>query len=249
MKGRENMNIISAIATKNKCYQQGITITPKGLMLHSIGVAQPSAKAMANAFNTYQPNGSSVCVHGFIGADGDVYQTLPWNYKAWHSGGTANSTHIGVEMTEPASIKYTGGASWTDTNSEKTKAHVLATYNTAVELFAYLCKTYNLDPTADGVIISHSEGYKRGVASNHGDVEHIWNKFGLTMDGFRKAVKAKMAENKAKTEQDEAIEFCKQYGIMNGYSKTDFGEKDPLTRGQFAIVIKRLAEKGYITVK
>lgn len=192
------MKIIEAYATKNKCYQVAEKIKVKGLMLHSIGVPQPSAKVMANQFNQYQPNGVSVCVHAFIGADGNVYQILPWEHRSWHCGDAANSTHIGVEMTEPATIKYTGGASWVETSDGKnTKKHVIATYNTAVELFAFLCKKYNLDPMKDGVIISHSEGYKRGIASNHGDVEHIWKKFGLTMDGFRKAVKNKMAENNA----------------------------------------------------
>ena len=28
----------------------------------------------------------------------------------WHGGGSSNNTHIGVEMCEPACIKYTGGA-------------------------------------------------------------------------------------------------------------------------------------------
>lgn len=57
-----------------------------------------------------------------------------------------------------------------------------------------LCKEYDLDPLADGVIISHAEGHKRGIASNHGDPEHLWNQLGMgyTMDGFRKAVKDAM---------------------------------------------------------
>ncbi len=40
---------------------------------------------------------------------------------------------------------------------------------------------------ADGVIISHAEGYKRKIASNHGDPEHLWRGLGLnyTMDTFR----------------------------------------------------------------
>lgn len=41
------------------------------------------------------------------------------------------------------------------------------TYEAAVELFAMLCKQYNLNPTADGVIVSHREGHSRGIASNH----------------------------------------------------------------------------------
>lgn len=62
----------------------------------------------------------------------------------------------------------------------------------AVELFAYLCKQYNLNPLSDGVIISHSEGHKRGIASNHGDVEHLWGKYGLTMEQFRQDIKSLM---------------------------------------------------------
>ena len=64
----------------------------------------------------------------------------------------------------------------------------------AVELFAMLCSSYDLDPLADGVIISHREGHARGVASNHGDPEHLWTQLGMgyTMDGFRSDVKAAM---------------------------------------------------------
>ena len=125
--------------------------------------------------------------------DGDVYQLLPWDFRGWHCGGGANNTHIGVEMTEPATIRYTGGSKWTETgDGENTKNHVLATYKYAVELFAYLCSQYNLDPLADGVVISHSEGCRRGIASNHGDVEHLWSKFGLTMAQFRKDIKTVM---------------------------------------------------------
>ena len=43
------------------------------------------------------------------------------------------------------------------------------TYEAAVELFAMLCKQYKLNPTADGVIVSHREGHSRGIASNHGE--------------------------------------------------------------------------------
>jgi len=74
------------------------------------------------------------------------------------------------------------------------KAVVKKTYEAAVELFAMLCKKYSLNPLADGAIISHREGHSRGIASNHGDPEHLWAQLdmGYTMDGFRKAVKAAM---------------------------------------------------------
>ena len=186
------MNIAKSILTKNPCYKAGKTITVKGLMLHSIGCPQPSAEKLINSWNTASAN---VCVHGFIdGNTGGVYQTLPWNYRGWHCGSTANGTHISIEMCEPDCIKYTSGANFTCSDKTKAKAIVDRTYKSAVELFAYLCEEYALNPLGDGVILSHSEGYKRGVASNHGDPEHLWKglKLPYTMNGFRQDVKAAM---------------------------------------------------------
>ena len=36
-----SINIVEAFATKNKCYQAATPLTPRGIMLHSIGVPQP----------------------------------------------------------------------------------------------------------------------------------------------------------------------------------------------------------------
>ena len=191
------MKIVKSIMTKNPCYKANKEIAVKGLMLHSVGCPQPKASVFINQFNksTYD----RACVHGFIdGNDGVIYQTLPWNHRGWHSGkgtkGSANNTHIGVEMCEPAYIKYTSGSSFTVTDKEKAQECVKKTYKSAVELFAYLCKAYKLNPLKDGVIISHKEGCARGIASNHGDPEHLWKGVGLsyTMDKFRKDVKKAM---------------------------------------------------------
>ena len=59
-------------------------------------------------------------------------------------------------------------------------------------LFSDLCKLSHLDPQADGVVLCHSEGYARGIASNHADVLHWWRKFGVSMDNFRRDVAEKM---------------------------------------------------------
>lgn len=198
-----SINIVKAFATKNKCYRMATPLTPQGIMLHSIGVPQPNAAVMARSYNQYQPGGQSVCVHGFIQRDGTYYQTLPYTMRAWHCGGAANATHIGIEMTEPASIVYTGhGAEWRDLNPAATEAHVRGTYAAAVELFAQLCTQYAFDPLEDGVIISHAEGAARGIASAHADPTHLWRVFGLTMDGFRADVAAKMAAGNTDEEDD-----------------------------------------------
>lgn len=197
------INIIESLATNNKCYQAAIPLYPQGIMLHSIGCPQPNASVMARNFNQYRPNGQSVCVHAFVQRDGTVYQTLPWTVQAWHCGGAANATHIGIEMTEPASITYTGGASWRDFDPAATETHVRGTYAAAVELFADLCNQFDLNPLEDGVIISHAEGAERGIASAHADPTHLWRAFGLTMDGFRSDVATEMAAKNTDEEDDD----------------------------------------------
>lgn len=186
------MNIIKKYATNSDCYKYAGNITVKGLMLHSVGCNQPRAEVFAN----FWMNSTDVCCHGVLQADGTVYQTLPWNHKGWHCGSLANSTHIGVEMTEPSQIHYTSGANFTCSDKAAAIEQVKGTYKTAVELFAYLCKEYNLDPLKDGVIVSHNEGYKRGIASGHADPEHLWNQLGtgLTMNGFRQDVAKAMGK-------------------------------------------------------
>ena len=187
------MKLVESILTKNPCYTAGRKITVKGLMLHSVGCPQPSAQVFVRNWN--KASYDRACVHGFIdGNDGTIYQTLPWNHRGWHCGASGNNTHIGVEMCEPGCIRYTGGATFTCSDLATAQAVAKRTYQAAVELFAMLCQKFNLDPLGDGVIVSHKEGCKRGIASNHGDPEHLWTQLGLpyTMDTFRKAVKAAM---------------------------------------------------------
>ncbi len=191
------MNLKKCIFTKNRCYTNGQTIVPKGVMVHSTGANNPTlARYVApddgligvNQYGNDWNNPSvGVCVHAFIGklADGSIatYQTLPWNYRAWHcaSGvkGSANNTHISFEICEDA---------LTD------KTYFSKVYREAVELTAMLCVEYNLDPMGDGVVICHSEGCDRGIASNHGDVMHWFPRFGVDMDTFREDVKFEIEE-------------------------------------------------------
>ena len=185
------LKIVQNYLVNNPCYQIGAKIAVQGLMLHSVGCAQPSGPTWCRIYAT----NANACVHAFIDAnDGIVYQTLPWNHRGWHGGGSSNDTHIGVEMCESAYITYTTGASFTINDKTKAVADAKRAYNSAVELFASLCKQYNLNPLASGVIVSHSEGYRRGIASNHADPEHYWTQLGLsyTMDGFRKDVQSKL---------------------------------------------------------
>ena len=199
------MKLIESFLEKNPCYGANMSNAddryttfqrrgPLGLVLHSVGCAQPSAEVFVKKWNSTSYD--RACVHAFIDANtGTVYQCLPWNFRAWHVGGSANNTHIGVEMCEPSAIKYTTGAKFTITNKEKAFKQCETAYKSAVELFAMLCNKYRLDPLKDGVILSHNECGKRGIGSGHVDPEHLWRGLGIgyTMDGFRNDVKKAMS--------------------------------------------------------
>ena len=197
------MKIIERVLTKNDCYVANVNRVDSryvqfqdhgadGPMLHSVGCAQPSAMVFAERWNV--PN-IEKAVHAFIDANtGDVVQTLPWNFRGWHAGGSANNTHIGVEMCESSYITYISATSFTVKDLAKAQADCKRAYDSAVELFAQLCKDYHWNPLT--AILSHHEGWQRGVASNHGDPENYWKGLGMsyTMDGFRADVKARMEQ-------------------------------------------------------
>ncbi len=184
------MKLVQSILTQNDCYKSGHTIRPKGIMVHSVGCAQPRASVFIKSWNKA---GTRACVHAFVD-DSGVFQTLPWRHRGWHagtgtSGASANNTHISFECCEPPGSTYQGGT-MLGYNVAKNEAFFRAVYQNALELCAKLCKQYDLDPLADGVLICHCEGYKRGIASNHSDVLHWWPKHGKNMDIFRAEVKA-----------------------------------------------------------
>ena len=223
------MRLIKCILTANDCYKAGRTITPKGVMVHSTGANNPAVAryvqpvdTQADAASLYAVLGTNrnkndwnnpgldVCVHAFVGklADGGVgsVQTLPWNHRGWHagtgtSGGSANNTHIAFEICEDglADTAYFGKV-----------------YQEAVELTAMLCKQYNLNPLADGVVICHSEGYQRGVASNHADVMHWFPKHGKNMDTFRQDVSKAMGGAAQVKPQAPATPTGKTYTVAKG---------------------------------
>lgn len=203
------MNLRKLILIENECYKVGRSITPKGIMVHSTGANNPYLKRYVgpddgilgknkyyNHWNQLRPSGRQVCVHAFIGKleDGSIatYQTLPWNHRGWHSGGSANNTHIGFEICE-------------DDLMDAAYFHEI--YKEAVELCAYLCKKYGL---TENNIICHSEGYNMNIASNHGDVMHWFPRHGKSMVDFRIDVK------KALSNPQSSITNEKLYRVQVG---------------------------------
>lgn len=216
------MNLLKCILTENDCYKTNEWITVKGVMVHSCGANNPTLKRYVQPLETdsnydelisligYNRNhndwnrpGTNACVHGFIGklADGSIaaIQTLPWTMRGWHAGNgttrpSANNSHISFEICE-------------DGLEDGEYFHQV--YREAVELTAYLCEQYNLDPLAPEAVICHSEGYRLGMASGHADVEHWFPRFGKTMDDFRQDVKNEMEGDNMS--YDKFKEYMEQY--------------------------------------
>lgn len=208
------MKLLKCILTANDCYKNNRTIKPKGVMVHSTGANNPMLRRYVQPLpntpgkdelqwelginkngNDWNRYGTNACVHAFVGKldDGTVaaVQTLPWNHKGWHagtgtSGRSANDTHISFEMCEDDLMD---------------PVYFQQAYQTAVELTAMLCKEYNLDPMKDGVIICHQDGYKRGIASNHGDIYNWFPKHGKNMDTFRADVVKAMNNDMEDTDE------------------------------------------------
>ena len=154
--------------------------------------------------NHWNRSGVQKCVHAFVGKfDGGeigTVQTLPWNRRAWHCGsgrkGSGNDTHISFEICE---------------DGLSDPEYFRAVYREAVELTVYLCQQYVLDPLADGVVICHQEGYRRGLASNHGDVLHWFPRHGKTMDDFRADVARTMKGEDGEMSYEQWKEYMDRY--------------------------------------
>lgn len=260
------MNLVKSFLTHNPCYTANVQKAdsryttfqqrgPLGLMLHSVGCAQPSAQVFINNWNSASYTNS--CVHGIIDANtGTVYQCLPWNYRGWHGAGSCNNTHVGVEMCESGYIKYDNPNDYSKfsiTNKEKAQADCKRCYDAAVELFASICKEYGLNPLTD--IVSHYEGGRKGIASGHGDPEHYWRGLGMsyTMDGFRADVKKAMtppapAHHPFEDVQDgkfysDAVQWGWLHGLVEGKDETHYCPNNPITRGEAITLLKRFYDE------
>lgn len=267
------VKLYEQLLTRNSCFATGQALDVRGIMVHSTGADNPDLSRYVpgddvigrntggNHWN--QTNAEwkkkfgvplNKCVHAFIGKTRNheiaVVQTLPWIMRGWHAGMSAgNSRYIGFEICED-------GLADPD--------YFKATYDAAVELTAMLCRQFNLNPLEDGVVICHAEGFRRGVASNHGDVLHWWSKFDHTMDMFRWAVAGKiltMEEDDEVTQEQfdkmmdsylarraalppsewakKNLEEAVSMGITDGTSPQNFA-----TREQVALMVRAAVHAG-----
>lgn len=187
----------------NLCYQYNSPITPIGIILHSTGADNPNLNRVVapctddsnydsiiadigvnlynNDWNRARPDGQKKCVHAFIGKNkkGVVkgYQVLPYNIECWGAGKPANQHYIQVEVMESYS-----------TSPE----YLLSALRVFVPWAVSLCLKYDINPDN---IISHKEAHKKGIATNHADIDHWLVKFGYSMEMIRSWVKSYMCSS------------------------------------------------------
>ena len=149
-------------------------------------------------------------VHAWIGklASGEVtsIQVGEWNKKAWGCGsgkkGSCNNGWIQFEICE---------------DNLNDPVYFDKVYREAVELTAYLCRLYNLDPqgtvTYRGVkvptILCHQDSYRLGLGSNHGDVLHWFPRYGKSMQTVRDDVSAILAGVNTSKEEDDDMDVAR----------------------------------------
>lgn len=201
MKYSDQNRPLVCMMRQSTCYNGTYQFQPKGVLWHCTGANNP------NLWRYVQPDDSdpkraellqilgknnygsdwnhcyvSAGVNAWIGkaANGEVMavQTLPWSYAPWGCGGAANNTHIQFEMCEDA---------LTDS------VYFNKCYQEGVELTAYLCKLYGIDPHGyiwlNGrkvpTILCHYDAYNLGVGTGHYDVYNWFERFGRTMNDVR----------------------------------------------------------------
>lgn len=252
------MQILTKYITHNPFFNDGRWITGnefKGFFLHSVGCAQPNPLVFIRQWDN--ANYGRAGINGFIGADA-VYLTAPCLEtpgrvkRMPHAGKPAgNNGYIGFEMCEPAQIHYTVGASFIVRDHAAAQAYCRKTYQNAVQLFARLCSFHGKNPLQDGVILSHNEGGKRGIASGHVDPEHLWRGLSLpyTMAGFRRdvanAMKPKEEIDMTKAEVVALIDARIQAALEGKGTEASAWAKDEVAQAVAAGITDGTRPGGY----
>jgi len=216
-------------------YQRAGKVKVKGVLWHSTGAANTTLKRYVQPDdndpnrsklleligvnknnNSWNRPGLNVGVHAFIGqlASGEVttIQTGDWDKEAWGCGpgkiGSCNNGWIQFEICE---------------DKLDDPVYFEKIYREGVELTAYLCKLYNLDPQGTvtycgvqvPVILCHQDNNRLGLGSAHADVLHWLPKYGKSMQTVRDDVSALLAGANNNKEEDDDMDVARFKELYN----------------------------------
>lgn len=150
----------------------------RGIVIHYVGNPGTTAQANRNYFESLSSGAEGIYAssHFVVGLEGEVVQCIPLTEVAYASNGRNNDT-VAIEVCHP----------------DETGEFLSVTYDRVVELTAWLCREFKLDPTED--VIRHYD--VTGKVCPKYFVEHpeSWER-------FRADTAAEMAAQKAAGEAD-----------------------------------------------
>lgn len=221
------MNIITNFLTINKYSRPG-TKRSKTTKIAWHYVANPGSSAAANR-NYFQNGKVYASSHYIVGLKGEILYIVADDEIAYTTN-SANNYSIGIECCHPTSDGHYNDA----------------TYNSMVELGAYLCKKYNLDPIDD--MIRHYDITRKICPKWFVDYPSAWIK-------FKNDVKDKI-NGTTKPDDDKVIyispntksDWVKELQIyLNSTYSAKLNVDGYVGPKTYAAVKNRVVGKGYIT--
>lgn len=134
--------------------------TIDGVVLHYVGNPGTTARANRNYFASLSTGqeGTYASSHFIVGLDGEVLQCVPLTEIAYASN-TRNDDTVSIEVCHPDDTGEFSGV----------------TYQRAVELTAWLCRTFDLDPETD--VIRHYDVTGKVCPRYYVEHPEAWERF------------------------------------------------------------------------
>lgn len=131
-----------------------------GVVLHYVGNPGTTAQANRNYFASLADGqeGTYASSHFIVGLDGEVIQCVPLTEVAYASN-TRNDDTVSIEVCHP----------------DDTGEFSAVTYQRAVELTAWLCRTFDLDPETD--VIRHYDVTGKVCPRYYVENPEAWERF------------------------------------------------------------------------
>lgn len=147
-----------------------------GVVIHYVGNPGTTAQANRNYFESLSSGeaGTYASSHFVIGLEGEVIQCIPLSEIAYASNGRNDDT-VAIEVCHP----------------DETGQFLPVTYDRCVELTAWLCREFRLDPETD--VIRHYDVTGKLCPLYYVENPEAW-------DAFRADVAAEMAAQEAAAE-------------------------------------------------
>ena len=110
-------------------------------------------------------------------------------------------------------------------NIKENQAYFEDVYRKAIFTCVYVLNRLCIKNIDKNTIVSHAEGYKLGIASNHADVGHFFSKHNKTMDDFRADVKNYISIGVLPYETETSFDKAKKMGLVDFANQTVTEEK------------------------